>query len=295
MDSAVAYLRTLSPLAASRLYSQPWAALVITRALPPLAQQCALRMAAMPIGSSVASSELKGWFQRDKMSQRRLAGVVEVLLNIRFLVKAGKGQVQLDHGTHKALQACLCQNQLTPRAARTYTGGSEDAVKPSGIDTWEDLLLFMVGVPGATPPSGTFRSILVRKGLLSEHDPPGPAHSSESDESDEERTFELTSVGFQFLLSSVAAQVWSVLLGYIDSVNQAADEILSLLFALAVLPNGQGLRCSRSALHSSRCCPRYKSSDWLLVFQAKTSWCRHTSCNRYATSISRRSTPNSDM
>jgi len=59
MDCVTEYLRTVSPLVASRLYGQPWAALVLFRALPALAQQITMRIVVRDIGTSVSSSELK--------------------------------------------------------------------------------------------------------------------------------------------------------------------------------------------------------------------------------------------
>jgi hypothetical protein len=59
MDQVLQYLRSVSPRVAARLWQKPEVAAVVIRALPILAQQCVMRMVVLPIGTSVASGELK--------------------------------------------------------------------------------------------------------------------------------------------------------------------------------------------------------------------------------------------
>jgi len=172
-----------------------------------------------------------------------LAASIELLISIRALAPAGRGQVQVAHEFHRSLQAKLCDPKLHPAGAIPLAGssveGSEAAVV-SGVEIWEERLLFMVGVDSAAEeveePSEAFRVILLRKGFLVDRRTQG-----EGDEQRGEAGYVLSSAGFQFLLSSVSHQVWTCLLSFIDVVGQPADEVFGLLFALAELPAGMGL------------------------------------------------------
>lgn len=172
------------------------------------------------------------WFKSDKTAQRRLAASIELLISIRALAPAARGMVQVGHEAHRSLQAKICDPMLHPSGAIVLAGSAEglQATVASGVEIWEERLLFMVGVDGAEEPSEVFRTILLRKGFLVDR-------SSETTETE----YILSSAGFQFLLSNVSHQVWTCLLSYIDVVGQPADDVFGLLFKLAELPEGMAL------------------------------------------------------
>lgn len=90
---------------------------------------------------------------------------------------------------------------------------------------WENILHFMVGTEGTPTPSRSVLSLLKLGGLM---------------EGESELT--ITNTGFQFLLQDVNAQIWTLLLQYLNltsELNMNPVDVLNFIFILGCLELGK--------------------------------------------------------
>ena len=95
---------------------------------------------------------------------------------------------------------------------------------------WSALLRFMIGKP-THMPSTNMAELLVKTNLMTIED---------------EDRLRITNSGFKFLLKDTYTQIWTLLLAYIESIdnrNLDKKEVLSFLFQLSFLSFGKGYPC----------------------------------------------------
>lgn len=217
------YLEQLPPTTTARLYSRPATCLAIFRLLPALARQYVMMMlyTATPVGPAVFDS----WASAGGRNRQGLAHEKLLHLNVIRIQKDG---LVLNDAFRKNMQLALTgggtHRSFGVPAERTKAERPDVAFLDSWcIRTWEDILHFMVGTTSAKTPGRSVVQLLESGGLW-----------------DQEHG--ITSAGFQFLLQDGNAQIWTLLLQYLElSDTRGADpvEITHFLFMLGYLELGQ--------------------------------------------------------
>jgi len=246
------YLKQLinkQPLIESKLYSDPWTCRAIFRYLPALAKQYILRL--IFVTSPVSGSTLASWV--DSSHLRYHEAILYRLLELKIILKKKdrlksttsatpeSQSLYLNPDFQKQLQLALSTNGKDRVVVEIDQDKDKHRPSISELDKdwqlkWDNILSFMI--PKATISSKrnsreiskSLKQLLVKTGLMQLE-----GTSSES--------YKLTSYGFQFLMKDIYAQIWILLLAYIESSdisNQVA--ILSFLFQLSFLKLGKGYK-----------------------------------------------------
>jgi len=125
---------------------------------------------------------------------------------------------------------------------------------------WETILHFLVGTEMPEEPGGGVLELLKQSKLM-EGDPSRP------------RSMRITHSGFAFLLQDINAQIWTLLLQYLEhstSLNMDPVDVLHFLFMLGSLELGQDY--STSMLTDTQHIMLEDLRDYGLVFQRKVRW-----------------------
>lgn len=160
------------------------------------------------------------------------------------------------------------RNALTAGDATNYSFGvvcdteDKNRVDIKFLDThateqWESILHFMVGTQSAEVPSNGVLSLLLQSGLMAGTNP---------------RDMTITNVGFQFLLQDINAQIWTLLLQYLNMAsNLQMDpvDVLNFIFMLGCLELGKDY--SLSALSDTQIKMIEDLRDYGIVYQRKST------------------------
>jgi len=214
-----------------RLYQQPATTLAIfRRMLPNLAKSFVMAMLYNP--DPVPITQLEGWVRPEKNNIKEEAfGKLRQL----HLVTERHGTFTLDPTFKIAFRKALTGGGAPGSFGLPCDTEDKNRVDVAFLDKyateqWESILHFMVGnevQPQQRPSDGVVRLLL--HGKLMEK----PRSSIEP---------VITQLGFSFLLQDVNAQVWTLLLQYLDMAEQLrmdAVDILHFLFLLGSLELGQ--------------------------------------------------------
>ncbi|KAK3181617.1 RNA polymerase II transcription factor B 52 kDa subunit [Lecanicillium sp. MT-2017a] len=242
------YLEKLPGTTFRKLYLQPSTAFAIfRRMLPHLAKTLVMRMLYMPVPMTLA--DLDSWVKPEAKRQKD-----QVLSTLRTLhivqisapSKEKPQEVQLTTNFRASLRLAL-----TGGGSHNSFGVPSTLLVPPEVDgpfldryarrKWDEILHFVVSSVGfksggganggeAAGPSKSVKDILIAGRLVDRH-PSG--------------SIGITQTGFTFLLQEANAQVWTLLLLWLeamDSAKSAASEavdMLSFLFLLASLELGR--------------------------------------------------------
>ncbi|KAK7208515.1 RNA polymerase II transcription factor B subunit 2 [Myxozyma melibiosi] len=251
------YLEGLPETVLMRLYSSPATCLAIFRLQPPMAHLFIMTMLfnekPLPI------SWIDSWVQDSSRLKQH-----EALEKLRSM-----------HIIHETMDSISLQKTFRNSLRKAITGGDSNNSFGVPCDTedkhkvdikfldehanaqWELILHYMVGTGSGRVPNNGVLQLLKRSGLMEGH-PPAPMR--------------ITNAGFQFLLQDVKAQIWTLLLQYLnmsEDLQMDAVEVLHFLFMLGSLELGQDY--SLSALSPTQKIMLDDLRDYGLVYQRKSS------------------------
>ncbi|MCJ1236812.1 RNA polymerase II transcription factor B 52 kDa subunit [Varicellaria rhodocarpa] len=259
------YLEGLPGTVFNRLYQQPSTTLAIfRRMLPHLAKS--LVMAMLYISHPLPVTDLESWIRSDSKKQRDNA--LSLLERLHILTTAANpGQPR---------SYCLT-NPFAASLRLALTGGGNH--KSFGVPCntpdkipisipqldefarkqWEGVLGYMVGSAGVNlvdegvKLSTGVKTLLQAGGLVTSRG----------------RKVEITQEGFAFILQEVNAQVWTVLVYYLDNAEQLRMDpvdVLSFLFMLGSLELGQDY--SKATLSPTQLQMLEDLGDFGIVYQS---------------------------
>lgn len=210
------YLEQLPPTTTSRLYSMPATCLAIFRLLPPLSKHYITAL--LFTTSSLSMVEFEKW--SIELGKGKQAAGFEKLQRMNIMTER-HGNLVMNEGFRKNM-----------RLALTGGGNHKSFGTPSTQDlnvnaaflekycttTWEDILHFMVGTTFDRQPGTSIVRLLRSSKLI-------------------DSTNRITSAGFQFLLQDGNAQVWTLLLQYLEMADIEGSDPVELIHFLFMLGN----------------------------------------------------------
>ncbi|KAK9466847.1 transcription factor Tfb2-domain-containing protein [Lipomyces arxii] len=251
------YLEGLPETVLTRLYNSPATCLAIFRLLPSMAQLFIMTM--LFNETPVATTDLNAWVRDENRSKQYNA--LEKLRGMH-LIRDSSGTITLS----KMFRAGL-KNALTGGDHNNSFGVPCDTEDKHKVDVkfldehankqWELILHFMVGTDTGNVPNQGVLSLLRHSGLM---------------EGKSAHTMRITNAGFQFLLQDVNAQIWTLLLEYLnmsEELQMDAVEVLHFLFMLGSLQLGQDY--SIDALSPTQKIMLDDLRDYGIVYQRKSS------------------------
>jgi transcription initiation factor TFIIH subunit 4 len=275
---ALNYLEGLPGLVFTRLYQQPSTALaVFRRMLPHLAKTIVMGMLYMPTPFSV--KDLETWVKPDSESTQARDNAVSILARLRIMSeqpgKDGKPSYVLAPAFAKALRLALTGGGNHRSFGVPSTEPEKAPVTVEYLDAfarrqWEAILYFVVGSANASLSSDVKISQGTKKLLYN-----GMFVTTKN-----KSTF-ITKQGFEFLLQEINAQIWALLIVYLEvSAELQMDpvDVLSFLFTLGSLE--LGISYSTSNLTPTQLQMLEDLSDFGLVYRPSPS-----SSNYYPTRL----------
>ncbi|EME41340.1 hypothetical protein DOTSEDRAFT_156149 [Dothistroma septosporum NZE10] len=236
---ALDYLEQLPGTTFTRLYQQPSTALAIfRRMLPHLAKTLVMAMLYMP--TPFAAADLDTWIRPDMPSQQARDKALSTLQRLRILFDDqhnGKPAYKLSPAYGKSLRLALTgggdhRSFGVPCSTPDKTSISTEYLDTFARRQWEAILYYVVGsanraLSGEVDISPGTKSLL-QKGEFVNVMSGGKQRM-------------ISTTGFTFLLQDVNAQVWSLLIVYLEvssSLRMDPVEVLSFLFTLGSLELG---------------------------------------------------------
>lgn len=220
----------------SELYQAPATCLSIYRLLPPLAKFYVMSMVfyEMPI----SLKDIEKWCHPSH--KRHQFESLKRLKALHLIEENKEGtHVRLHQTFRKNFRDCLTGSQRPGAFGHLCTTEDEHAVSIRFLDSfasqkWESILHFMVGTDLGVTPSNSVLSLL-KLGKLME----GPMSQP--------RNLVITNKGFQFLLQDINAQIWTLLLQYLNltqDLNMEPVDVLNFIFILGSLELGKSYMVS---------------------------------------------------
>ncbi|KAL9122844.1 MAG: hypothetical protein Q9187_000601 [Circinaria calcarea] len=232
------YLEGLPGTVFNRLYQQPSTALAIfRRMLPHLAKS--LVMAMLYISYPLPVSDLESWIRPDNRKERDHAlSLLERLHVLTTVTNPGQPRTYaLTNPFASSLRQALTGGGNHKSFGVPCNTPDKDLVSIPQLDEyarkqWEGVLGYMVGSTGLSivdegvKLSHGVKTLLQAGGLVKVRG----------------KKVDITKEGFAFILQEVNAQVWTVLVYYLDNAEQLrmdSVDVLSFLFMLGSLELGQ--------------------------------------------------------
>ncbi|KAG8930978.1 RNA polymerase II transcription factor B 52 kDa subunit [Tulasnella sp. 418] len=254
----LSFLATQPPTALTRLYTKPSSCLCIFRLLGPFERQIVMNLLWME--SPMPPGMLGAWVLKEgKIEYEKSLGVLSTLqilqtVNAKLILNPqfkSNFRLALTGGGDHASFGVPCERE--DKRSTTI-----EQLDQYAIERWETILHYMVssGTDQAPPkPSQGVLYLLSRSGLMT-----GTG------------VMKITSQGFQFLLNSPHAQLWSLLLEYLKLVeDRQMDlvEVVHFLFMLSTMELGQDY--STEHLTQSQEAMLEDLRDYGLVLQRKAT------------------------
>jgi transcription initiation factor TFIIH subunit 4 len=235
---ALDYLEGLPGTTFTKLYQQPSTALaVFRRMLPHLAKTIVMGMLYMP--TPFAAKDLETWVKPDGESTQARDKAVSILARLRIMSeqpgKDGRPSYVLAPAFAKALRLALTGGGNHRSFGVPSTEPEKAHVNVDFLDTfarrqWEAILYYVVGSAN-TSLSGEVDISAGTKQLLQK----GMFVATRA-----KHTY-ITKQGFEFLLQEINAQVWTLLIVYLEvsaELQMDSVDVLSFLFTLGSLELG---------------------------------------------------------
>ncbi|KAI0044282.1 transcription factor Tfb2 [Auriscalpium vulgare] len=225
------FLQSQSQTALTRLYQRPSSCLSIFRLLGPIERQIVMNL--LWLEASVPTSALASWVSREgktpfddalaTLTALHILANAAVKLTLSPAFKTSMRHAVTGGGASASfgVPADLDEKRAPP---------SVEALDNHALERWETILHYMVSSgTGQTPsrPSQGVLYLLQRSGLMA------PNIGQQ---------LQITSPGFQFLLHTPHAQLWELLLQYLQMVEERQMdlvEVLSFLFMLSTMELGR--------------------------------------------------------
>ena len=234
---ALDYLEQLPGTTFTKLYQQPSTALAIFRCmLPHLAKNLVMAMLYLP--RPLAVSDLELWVKPGSESMRAKDRALSILQRLRILFEAqdakGRPAYRLSEQFARSLRMALTgggSHRSFGVPCQEHTGGVDvQFLDGFARKQWEAILYYVVGsaragLAGEIDVSPGTKSLLQKGEFVAMHG----------------RTAKITQAGFTFLLQEINAQIWTLLIVYLElSADLGMDsvDVLSFLFTLGSLELG---------------------------------------------------------
>ncbi|KAI6819540.1 TFIIH and nucleotide excision repair factor 3 complexes subunit [Hortaea werneckii] len=266
---ALDYLEQLPGTTFTKLYQQPSTALAIfRRMLPHLAKTLVMAMLYMPTPLNVG--DLERWVRPGSESLQARDRALSILQPLRILFDTqddrGRAAYKLSDAFARSLQLALTGGGNHRSFGVPCSTPDEKPVSVEYLDTfarkqWEAILYYVVGSANA--------------GLASEVDiSAGTKQLLQKGEfvALRGRTPVITQSGFTFLLQEINAQIWTLLIVYLEvssSLQMDPVDVLSFLFTLGSLE--LGISYSTSNLTPTQQQMLEDLSDFGLVYRRSSS------------------------
>ena len=225
------YLEGLPQTVQSKLYEAPATCLSIYRLVPPLAKFYIMSMIFNE--KPVALRDLDKWCK--PLARKQQFESLKRLKSLHLIEEDSTGNHVRLHATFRQnFRDCLTGSQASNAFGNLCTVTDKHKVDVVFLDSfashkWENILHFMVGTEGTSTPSKSVLSLL-RQGELME----GPGTRADN--------LKITNAGFQFLLQDVNAQIWTLLLQYLNltqDLHMDPVDVLNFIFILGSLELGK--------------------------------------------------------
>lgn len=226
------YLSTrFQPEQLDLLYEDTFTVLTIFGSLPPLAKQYVFRL--LTVESRVPKDLLDSWIKSNTDgSQQAHEYALGRLFELRvfFKYKDPKTWVLPNPKFRLTLTRALCQpaGLDSEREKPDKQPPSLEVLTQFSKSRWESMLYFMVGELSVTgPPPLEVQQRLEKTNLMERHD----------------GKLVVSSEGFRFLFKGLKAQLWEILVTYMNSVDERQldrNEVLVFVFRLSFMKLGQG-------------------------------------------------------
>ncbi|KAK0846030.1 RNA polymerase II transcription factor B 52 kDa subunit [Friedmanniomyces endolithicus] len=235
---ALDYLEVLPGTTFNKLYQQPSTALAIfRRMLPHLAKTLVMAMLFMP--TPFAVSDLDIWVKPDPESLQARDRTLSVLQRLHILLDArdgaGRAAYELSQHFAKSLRLALTgggdhRSFGVPCNTPDKTPMTVDYLDAFARKQWEAILYYVVG----SAHTGLGGSVAIT---------PGTQLLLQTGEfvALRNRQAHITQSGFTFLLQDINAQIWTLLIVYLEDSSRRdmiSVDVLSFLFTLGSLELG---------------------------------------------------------
>lgn len=261
--TVIEHLEGLPNTIQSRLYEAPATCLSIYRLLSPIAKFYIMTM--LFYEKPVALKDLDKWC---KPNARILQHESLKRIKALHLIEDDKSglYIRLHPIFRKNFRDCLTGSQSPNSFGNLSTVTDKHVIDINFLDKfastkWETILHFMVGTELAVTPSNSVLSLLKLSGLM-----------ESSDDNDNPnigtKGLKITNVGFQFLLQDINAQIWTLLLQYLNltqELNMDPVDVLNFIFMLGSLELGKSYTVS--SLSDTQISMLADLKDYGLVYQ----------------------------
>ena len=206
---ALDYLEQLPGLTFNKLYQQPSTALAIfRRMLPHLAKTLVMAMLYMP--TAFAAADLDAWVKPDAESLQARDRALSILQRLRILEDSGR-EYKLADAFARSLRLALTgggnhRSFGVPCSTPDKTPVTVDYLDTFARRQWEAILYYVVGsantgLGGEVDISAGTKQLLQRGEFVALRG----------------RTALITQAGFTFLLQEINAQIWTLLIVYLET------------------------------------------------------------------------------
>ncbi|KAH9954343.1 transcription factor Tfb2 [Russula dissimulans] len=268
------FLQTQSQTSLTRLYQRPSSCLSIFRLLGAVERQLVMNL--LWLESAIPTSTMSSWVTKEGKAifDDALASLARLhVLSSNSATKLGLSppfKTSMRHAITGGGTSFSFGVPAEPDEKRSAP--SVDALDAYALERWETVLHYMVSSgTGQMPikPSQGVLFLLQRSGLMSMN----------------QGQLQITSSGFQFLLHTPHAQLWELLLQYLQMVEERQMdlvEVLSFLFMLSTMELGR--EYSTENLTDTQRAMLEDLRDYGLIWQRKAS-SRRFSPTRLATTL----------
>lgn len=248
------YLEGLPKTVQSKLYEAPATCLSIFRLLSPMAKFYIMSMIFNE--KPIALRDLDKWCK--PLARKLEFEALKRLESLHLIEYDSKGShIRLHSTFRKNFRDCLTGSQNPNAFGSISTTADKYKVDIAFLDNfaslkWETILHFMVGTEATATPSDSVLSLLKLGGLME-----GPNNK-----------LRITNSGFQFLLQDVNAQIWTLLLQYLNltqELNMDPVDVLNFIFVLGSLELGKSYAVS--TLSETQVSMLADLKDYGLVYQ----------------------------
>ncbi|PSK33910.1 RNA polymerase II transcription factor B subunit 2 [Candidozyma pseudohaemuli] len=273
------HLEGLPKVVQLKLFDAPATCLSIFRLLPPLAKFYVISM--LFNEKPVAVKDLEKWTQ--PQAKRLQFDALKRLKALHIIEEdAGGTHLRLHQTFRNNFRDCLTGTQAPNAFGILATEPLDDRVSIRLLDKfasqkWETILHFMVGTELPAVPSKSVLSLLKLGGLMEGH---GTSAGN----------LKITNLGFQFLLQDVNAQLWALLLEYLNltqDLHMDPVDVLNFIFILGSLELGKAYQVASLSDTQISMLPDLR--DYGLVYQRSENSSRFYP-TRLATTLTSEST-----
>lgn len=243
------YLEQLPPTTTSRLYAKPATCLAIFRLLPSMSKHYVTSL--LFSNTRLSMTDFEKWSTDGGKS--RQAAAFDKLQRMNVMTERG-GDLVMNEGFRSNMKMALTGGG-SHNSFGVPTYGDEqvdvDYLDKYCTTTWEDILHFMVGTTFDRRPGESIILLLRASNLIDLNN-------------------RITSAGFQFLLQDGNAQVWTLLLQYLETSDVSGSDPVEMIHFLFMLGNLQvGTSYSTADLTQTQLSLLRDLKDFGIIWQSK--------------------------